>query len=262
MTREIEDEIGAMMESIDGEIAGKPETQVDPVIETPPVEVPKEEKAEEVVVETPPTVDEEPKPEPVSEVIDPKDQEIADLKARLDALEKVPETTTVKPSELPVTTEQSFIPEDSDLDELTRDPKKLNETLNKVYQKGMQDTRTALMAELPNLISSQVTLIQQVKETADKFYKDNSDLVGFKEAVSVVYNELAKANPKQTFDKLMAATALEARKRLKLPAPGEKKAEHKPPVLPTSGKRAGTISEPKSQGVIDELEAMDKAVNS
>jgi hypothetical protein len=262
MSKEIEDEIGVMIEQLDGQADTAPK---------PPVEEPKPEPV--VVNEEVPEVKEEvkevvpePAPEPPAAIApDPKDEKIAALEARLAALEKPVVPEPVKPSE-PSIPDQAFIPDDSDLDELTRDPKKLNEVLNKVYQKGKQDTRTDIMAELPNLISGQVSIIQQVKETTEKFYKENNDLDSFKNVVSVVYEDLAKANPNQTFKDLMVATAAETRKRLKLPAPKvveAKKENDPPPPLPKAGKRPGTINEvPKPQAIDSEIEAMDKAVNS
>ncbi len=259
MSKEIEDEIGEMINQLDGagDTATPPAStpEPEPVVETPVPEVKEEAKPEPVP---------EPVPEPKVEVTpDPKDAQIAALEARLAALEKPAEKPAEKPSEPPVK-EQAFIPDDSDLDELTRDPKKLNETLNKVYQKAVQDTRTAYDAELPNLIASQVAIIQQVKETTEKFYKENNDLAEFKSVVKVVYDDLARANPNQTFNDLMTATATETRKRLKLPAVkvGEVKEEVKPPKLPKVGGKSGTITEAKPQTIVDDLEAMDKAVNS
>jgi hypothetical protein len=260
MSKEIEDEIGDMIEQLDGQADTAPK---------PPIEEPKPEPV--VVEEVVPEVKEEVKevvsePEPVVAIVpDPKDAQIAALEARLAALEKPVVPEPVKPPE-PSVTEQAFIPDDSDLDELTRDPKKLNETLNKVYQKAVQDTKTAYDAELPTLIAGQMAIMQQVKETTEKFYKDNNDLESFKNVVQVVYSDLAKANPNQTHNDLLVATANETRKRLKLPAPKvpeAKKENDPPPPLPKAGKRPGTINEvPKPQAIDSEIEAMDKAVNS
>jgi hypothetical protein len=265
MSEEVEKEISEMIDQLEGngDTTPKPEVTPEPKVEVNEVVEAKEDPKPEEKEEIPP----EPKPEPTPEPVitpDPKDQKIADLEARLAALEKPVVKEPDKPAVSPIT-EQAFIPDDTDLDELTRDPKKLNETFNKVYQQAVQDTRTAFSAELPNLIAKQIEVIQHVKETTEKFYKENEDLGEFKNVVSVVYGDLAKANPNQTFNDLMAATAAETRKRLKLPAPKPKevkKANDPPPSLPKAGRKAGEIKEVKSEGIESELEAMDKAVNS
>jgi hypothetical protein len=266
---EIESDVKAMNDSFEGIV---PEVKVEPEVKKEETPEPKPEEEKEVTPE-PERVTEEkseveestPEPEvtPAPVAVDPKDKEIEDLKARLAKLESPPEKPIEKPAELSIT-EQVFISDDTDLDELTRDPKKLNEAFNNVYKKGMQDTRNALINELPNLILQQVEMRQQVKEMTDKFYKDNSDLTEFKSVVKVVYADLAEANPTKTFNQIMGEVAGEARKRLKLPSPKpvEVKKVAPKPSLPVPGKKAGNIPESKPVDDLDsEFEAMDKAVN-
>jgi hypothetical protein len=256
---EIEKELEAMAKSLDSPVS----TESDEIEETPvvvePVVEPKEPEAKvEPVVE--PVV--EPKPEVTPEPVpDPRDTRIKELEAQLAAAAAKPPEPKPEPKIEPVS--EDFITENEDLDELTRDPKKLNEKFKAVYERGMKDSRDLVLAKMPELIAQQIELGKQVEAITTKFYTENSDLSSFKGVVKVVFEELAKANPSKTFDQVMKDTAIESRKRLNLqtPKPVEKKKDP-PPTLPIPGKRAGSVtSDKKSDGLITELDDMSKALN-
>jgi hypothetical protein len=267
MSDEIAAEIEAMTKSIDALPSPQSEAPPETKTEEKKEEVPppaKDEKKEEVPPETPPveTPPEEKKEEPPPEP-SPLEAEVAQLKAEIAALKatKEPEKKADEKPTPPI--QETFVSTDEDLDELTRDPAKLNEKLNQVFQKGMQAAEAMVLSKLPEVVAQQVEVIQKMQATSTKFYQEHSDLEGFKNVVKVVYDDVIKNNPNLTLDQALKNTAKETRKRLNLPEPKPQgKKQDLPPPPPTPGKSAGSVhKEAKSDNLSDELSEMDKAIN-
>lgn len=235
--------------------------------EEPPKEEPKGEEPKEDNQETPPPTEEEaPSEETHAEepptAVDPRDEKISALEAKLAELAAKLDKPTESPQQVePEVTDQDFVG-DTDIEELVQDPKEFNKFMNKIYHKAMIDSRTALAKQLPAMVQQQAQAVVAMQKMSDNFYKANSDLVKFPKVVQAVSEEILSANPDITIEGLTSRLAVEARKRLNLPDP-KKVPAPKPAALPKVGKRAGTPdSAPKSNTFQNELEDMEKALNS
>jgi len=170
--------------------------------------------------------------------------------------------TTAPTTEAPIE-EQDFVG-DADLEELTGDPKKFNELLNKVYSKGISDTRAAtagVTESIPGTVRDSIEAQATLKEVTDKFYEKHKELKSFKKVVSVVFNEIAPDHSDKELPDVLELVATETKKRLELPARqpvGDKhRKQHRLPRKKGSQQR-GTDIEPK--GMDGELDDMDKAL--
>lgn len=260
MPDEVKEEIDEMIRALDS-----------PVIEDPVVEPPKEDIEEEPKAEPKEEVKSEAEPEPVTKP-EPKEEEpksepderdktIADLQAKIAEYEsKKIEPKSEPKKEEPKFENQDFLGE-VDLDELTRTPSELNKVLNKIYQKAVSDTRSGIMQTLPDVVKENITIMNELRETSEKFYADNEDLKPFKKVVAVVFEEIASKNPNKNYGDLIKDVGPEVRNRLSLPKPTLKKEEPKPtpPKLPKTGTRAGQASDkPTINPLQAELEEMNK----
>lgn len=261
---DVVNEIDAMIKSLEqtSHITSEPKE------EEPPKEEPKseaeaksEEKSDGVQGEEKKEEKEEVKaPEP-----DPRDAELERLRAENAALKAKPAETKEPEKKEPEVKEQDFVG-DLDIDEVTRDPKEFNKVLNKIYDRATNDTRKSIMDSLPDLVKQQAQLINSMQEATREFYETNRDLDQHKKTVATVFDELAKANPDKTFGDVIKLIGPEVRKRLKLPEPKpkvEKKEEDvKQPRLPKKGAQAGRIQESQEEPLLDEIEAMNKALQN
>jgi hypothetical protein len=185
---------------------------------------------------------------------DGRDQIIADLQARLNAKEAKREEPKIE--------DQDFLGE-VDLDELTRDPKEFNKVLNKIYQKAVMDTRSSVVETLPEIVKTNIAIMNELKSTSDKFYEDNKDLQPFRKVVSVVFDEIAAASPTKNYSDLIKEVAPEVRKRLNITKKVEVKEVKKsdPPKLPQKGSKSGKSQDsPNIEPLQAELEEMTKTL--
>lgn len=235
-------------------------------------ELPKEEEKKEgepKPEETPPK-EEERKEEAKAEPTD-LEKTIAELKSEIAALKAKPKEEEKPPEEKPPeeqVEDHDFVG-NLDLDEVSRSSEELNKLLNKLYKKGMIDSKNAIMAKLPDLVRNQVEAVDTMRKAGETFYNQNEDLRAFQEVVVLVYDEEVKKNANRTIGEVFKDVAKEVRKRLKLPEPkpGEKKEEvinrdnDAPPKLPNAGSRAGKVSgEQEVSSVESDIDAMNKAL--
>jgi hypothetical protein len=259
---DIQNQISEMIDSLgnkppEPEKPAEPEKAEEPVKEEVKKEEPvTEEKKEEARVET-------------DVVIDPRDTELESLRAKVLEFESKKPKTEVKEEPTKVEIQEQDFLKDQDIDELTRDPAKLNKVFNDAVRKAVADSRTTIMSELPTVVRNQQEVIESMRETTKEFYNSNPDLTGFKKVVQSVFEEIASTNPNQTYGEIIGKVAPEVRKRLELPSPTkttenkqEVKESNKPPALPSSGSRAGrsTKEEPSTNSLQSELEAMNKVL--
>ena len=203
--------------------------------------------------------------------LDEKDKLITELREKLaeKEVEKEKELEPVvepEPEPEPLTFEaQDFIDEDEDLEDLTRDPEKLNKVFNNIYQRAVTDTRKVLgegiLRSIPDIVRSSVDVMDKLKQMNNKFYSDNKDLEPFKKVVAAVFEEVATKNPGKDMMDLLPMVADDARKRLELHKQATKTTERKSPRLP-SRKRRTTIPEekPNTNPLLDELKEMNKTI--
>ena len=171
------------------------------------------------------------------------------------------------PKEEPPTFEpQEFLTEDEDLEDLIRDPDKLNKVFNSIYQRAVTDTRKTLgegiLRSIPEIVRSSVDMMDRLKEMNTKFYADNQELQPFKKVVAAVFEEVATEHPGKDMMELLPMVADESRKRLELHKNATKQdGPRKSPKLP-SRKRRMTIADdkPNTDPLLNELEEMNKII--
>ena len=115
--------------------------------------------------------------------------------------------------------DQDFIG-DQDIEDIIRDKDTFNKLLNSVYTKGVNDSKKIstedILSSIPDIVKHNLNLLTLLKETSDKFYNDNKDLVPFKRVVAAVFEDIVAQNPDKKYTELMNLVAPEARKRLDL----------------------------------------------
>jgi hypothetical protein len=258
-------QIDSMIKSLGGPVKKSEESPKEPVVEVTP-EVEKEEVVEPEVTPEPEVEPElEPEPEKV-EVVDPKDQEIINLKAQLEELkspkpvEKVEDKPVIQPEpDKPV----DFL-NGMDFDDVTRDPEALNKFANQIYTKGLAGAADRVLAQVPALVQQQVAIQRQMEKTREEFFTDNPDLDKFPKVVATVFGEIQGKNKDKPFDEILKMTASEVRTRLGLKVdevkPDDKK--HKAPKLPSGGGKGGrSTGEPvKENSLTSEIAEMNKVI--
>lgn len=272
---QVQDEIGDMNKSFNEGIATESVSTESPGTESPGTEQPgtKAPGTESPGTDAPGTSAPSTKAPvtevPTTEVPDEKDQVIEDLRKQLAEKDKKDTTTKAPTTEAPLVLDEHDFVGDSDLDELSRDPKKFNKLLNDIYQKAVTDTRKVLgegvLRTIPDIVKTNITMMTNLKKVSDKFYKDNEDLEPFRKVVSAVFEDVAAENPDKRFDEILNDVAGESRKRLGLQRKAENtnkdKNKDKPPKLPRKKGKAGRATEkPNTEPLQDELDEMNKTL--
>ncbi|MHA1289115.1 MAG: hypothetical protein ACTSPB_17135 [Candidatus Thorarchaeota archaeon] len=211
-------------------------------------------------------------PETESPTTDAPD-EMTEMKAEMELLRKQlkdatspktdPPSTSAPTTEVPIS-DQDFIG-DIDLDELTRDPDKLNKLLNNVFKKGVETARDfvksgseGVLKAIPDIVKHNLTVITTLKKASDKFYEENEDLKPFKKVVAAVFEEIAAENPDKSYEENFKGLADEVRKRLDLQKKATPAAKKKAaPRLPRRGKQGNRQHQPKTDSLVSEIDAMN-----
>jgi len=262
---EIGEEIDAMLNALSGEAPRAEEEKKEEKAEHKEEEK-KEEEEEEKLPEKKEDEKEEEKSEP-----DEKDRTITELREKLaakEAAEKVKKVEEKEESEPDLTPEAQDFIGDLDLDDLTRDKEILNKILNTVYTKGLNDSRKVvgegILRGIPDIVKKNIEVMNLLKETSEKFYKDNADLSPFKKVVAAVFEEVAAANPDKKYSELLAEVGTETRKRLDLHKKAVEKESGKKegsPRLPQKkGTREGIHEKPNTSPLQDEIAEMNKSI--
>lgn len=216
--------------------------------------IPEGQDQEPVVKE--PVVESEPKPEPK---VDEKDSIIEELRKRIDGLEsriqvKSEPKVEIKPE--PKVETKDFIGNE-DLYELTSNKDKLNALLNSVYTQGIEYARK-ITNEIPEMVRTNISIVEDLRKTSEKFYDDNKDLAPFKRVVASVFEELASKNPDKKYQDILSDVATESRKRLELSGVTQKPtAPHLPKNRVTAVK---PVEKPSTSPLVDEITAMNEAL--
>ena len=206
---------------------------------------------------------------PTTEVPEDKDKIIEDLRRQIAEKDttKAPKTS-VPTTEVPVKFEDKDFLGDLDLDDLTRDKTLLNKAFNKVYQQAVNDTRKVLgegvLRSIPDIVKTNIVMISNLKETSEKFFKENEDLLPFRKVVASVFEEKAAENPGKSYSDLIKDIGPEVRKRLGLQKKATQPKQGKddpPPKLPKKGGRPGRSTEkPSTTPLQAELDEMTKSL--
>ena len=271
MPDSIEEQINAMLKSGDPEQEPvrqepvRPEPEI--VEEEPGVEVEEEVEPEpKVEAEPEPEIEKEPEPEPEPEPVDEwkvkMEAENEKLRSQIEELHRKEEPKP-EPKPEPAFEEVRFVDDEYDMDDLMRNPKLLNEVLNKVYKAGMDNSRKIqedTLRGIPEIVKTNVTTQASLKKLADDFWENNSDLKPFRKVAAHVYEEIASENPDWTVAKVFEKVGEETRNRLELHRKAEPEPEDEPkknprfPKVKTSRER----TKPKTDGLLSEIDSMNK----
>ena len=156
---------------------------------------------------------------------------------------------------------------DLDPDELMKNPSEFNKLLNKVYTEGVLSARKSVLITIPDIVKKNITILDEVRKTADNFFKANEDLISFKNVVKVIFDEEAAKNPGRELNEILIDVEKETRKRLNLKKPEQSnntntKPKSNLPNLPhKKGNQVRTVPS-KSTGTEAEIAEMNKVLNN
>jgi len=246
----VKSEIDSMLDTFEGkEPTPEPEPEPEPAPEPEPTPEPEPEP--------------EPKPEPTPEP-DDKDKIIEDLRRQLNEGSK---KSTPPPEPLPkpepVILEPYDFVGDIDIDLLYSDKETLNKLLNSVYSKGVTDSKTitseSVLLSIPDIVKTNITILNTLKEESEKFYSENEDLKPFKRVVAAVFEDISAQNPDKKYGDILAQVGDEARRRLNLQKAAVKPTTPNPPKLPSKGggRRVGDGVKPDLSPMLAEIAAMN-----
>ena len=197
---------------------------------------------------------------------DEKDKIIAELRKKLEEKESVEEEEVKEEVvEEPKFESQDFLDEDEDLEDLIRDPDKLNKVFNNIYQRAVTDTRKVLgegiLRSIPDIVRSSVDMMDRLKQMNTKFYTDNKDLEPFKKVVAAVFEEVATEHPGKDMMDILPMVADRSREKLELHKSATKTETRKSPRLPSRKRRTGIVEDkPNTNPLLNELEEMNKTL--
>jgi len=279
---ELEDFLGDAPETPAGEpaetpVEAPPEGQEptetpedDPIEETPPADEP----SEEPPVETP--TDGEPAPSPASEIQMLKEQNAKLLK--LIAEGGVPDAEAPPAASAPTATPQpgpapaeitvaglDEMLESMDFDDVMDNKDSFRKFVTKlavsIKTQAIEEGTQRALVSMPQVVSGAVQRQATLRDVANRFYKDNPELMPVKRYVAQVANQISAQNPELTLGDIMKKAAEQAYNTLGIVKAVEDKAKKgatkpKAPALP-GGTQAGgkrNVSAPTGlQGEIDDF---------
>ncbi len=260
-----------------------------PPAEVPPEEKPPEEKPPEAVPPAKPSVEDVPPSEtpPAAEAewTPPTREEYTNLLTTMNDLagkvglalpvqtpppvapvkkppEETPAAPVVVPAEVKPLEPIEFVADEDTLYQISRDPKKFNELMNKVmletHNRAVQLTTQNVLTSIPQIVGKSIQQATTIQRTADDFYKANEDLVPFKPFVMMVTNEVAAANPDKALGDILEEVATTSRKKLNLKeravAAVVKEDEQSPAFVKAQGTRKTPVAKTVGlQGEIDDM---------
>jgi len=154
----------------------------------------------------------------------------------------------------------SLVADEDELYELTRDPRKFNDAINKalldVYNKAAKVATESALRSVPQIVSRSVETASVIQKAADDFYRDNEDLRPFKKFVAFVTTDIVSKNPDKDLVELLPEIASTTREKLNLKKIAEKKEEegNDPAFVKKKTTRRKPAEKPTGlQAEIDEL---------
>lgn len=138
--------------------------------------------------------------------------------------------------------QEVFIPNEEEFNKVLDKAESFNALLNKVVEKAREQALLSLPAVATQLVNQQLTL----RLAVDEFYKVNTDLVGYKNFVGFVTNEIAAGHPDYDLPTLLDETAKEVRKRIGLTQMEPEAPPPAPPAAPGAPAAGGPAFVPGS----------------
>ena len=115
---------------------------------------------------------------------------------------------------------------------------------------------------MPDIVKNNIALVAKLREVNDKFYADNKDLVPWKKVVGAVFEELVSDNPNKTYAELLPEVSKITRERLALHKDAVRVEKDDPPRLVRKGKGKRQQTKPDTSPLEDELDEMDKVLET
>lgn len=191
-------------------------------------------------------------------------EEMKKSNKKLDAFEE--EKTARALQKETIIEDVSFIDE-KDFDEISSNPAELNNILNKVYKQGIENARKEmdnksqkLLLAIPEIVKHNIEVSHSLRIMSEKFYAENEELIPYKSAVAVGFEEIQGKEPNLGYDEILKKLAPALKKKLNLA-----KKVKKSPVLPEVGnqKRGGFGSKnPNTDELLNEISEMHKALEN
>lgn len=203
---------------------------------------------------------------------EPEEDDIAGLRSELASLREELARSKETPKTDAPTTEEPISEEDflgdTEMDSIITDKNEFNKLLNKVYLKGVatgtdrqKKITTVTDESVGKTIRSSVMEIAALQRASENFYAANKDLANHRDKVSEVYKDLAAQNPDKDHLQILELTGPEVRKRHSI-KPVKQDDDETPPRLRKKGTQQRQPTQQKqSNPMLDELDAMDKALD-
>ena len=102
--------------------------------------------------------------------------------------------------------------DDKGFEEAVTSKEKMNQMLTKVYNMAVQNT----YKNTPKMVDNMIRQRTYLNDKVDVFYKENDDLLPYRQFVGFVANEISSQNPDWDLDKVFGTTAGQVRQRLGL----------------------------------------------
>ena len=104
--------------------------------------------------------------------------------------------------------------DDKGFEEVVSSKDKMNQMLTKVYNMAVQNT----YKNTPKMVDNMIRQRTYLNDKVDVFYKENDDLLPYRQFVGFIANEVSSQNPDWDLDKVFVTTAGQVRQRLGLKA--------------------------------------------
>lgn len=180
------------------------------------------EKPEEEISDSGESEEEAPSDEPE------EDEVVAQLRSKVAELEtgkafgpQGEEVETKETKEEPKAEEEEkqkledFITEE-EFDEIQTNPNKMNEILNKVYQRARNSAYQDALKDIPDVVSTTQQRQQNLRNTIQKFYADNPELADYGKYVGYEANRIKSENPDKPLEDVLNEAGEVVKKELKI----------------------------------------------
>lgn len=124
-----------------------------------------------------------------------------------------PQQPTSSPRQIVVPTPTDLVSKE-EMEAAFESPEKMMEVMGKIYTKAVMQGAEIALQQLPGVMQPLITQQQTIVEEATKFYKENPELVPYRDFVQFVAMEVEDKHPDWNYQQVMAETATVAKKRL------------------------------------------------
>lgn len=199
---------------------------------------------------------------------DSRDAQIRELQAEVNRLSKG-EATKSAEAESETSTSQEESKSDpfdpfmgQDFDSIIESKESFQKWAEGLYERAKKDTHEEILKRLPETVNSYVEHQVAIRDSVNEFYRQNDDLVNYKNYVGQIANEVQGEHSDWTFDQILEETATRVRQKLGLKekAQGKGSSSQRKPAL-SGGTKTGS-SKARSGNSGEELSEVEKHIQS